>query len=437
MKKIFSLFTAALLSASMFAARDVVPNPSDLSAFSPETKVVLCAYFDGEVCNDIILMGDYNGWDAASQATVKMREVEGFDGWYAGGVDPDPEGKDKKFKPVQLKSDGSFSWDFQCGGPSVWVKANPAGGDLDIQSEMDGAECGMHYTEAGAYIYYCTAWKAGASPCKANKDYFIKVYAPECEWVEPTIAGGFDSWADVNHAMEFDFDEQERMYYYYELPDQTPGVAIKIKGGEGWGNPIQHYVDSLSDWRDIWPGTENAILGDDSLIIFDWSDSLHRWQSCEEPIECDSADYTFTVTFPACDSVKAPAIIGDFNGWSNTVMTATANPNEYTVTVKALCTDKYKFRDSGYTDWANQVQKYNFESGKWDDLSDAKFGEETTITLDYSGADYKWTLCEAPAPTAVATVKAAKPAAKKVLVNGQMVIDVEGAKYNVLGVEMK
>lgn len=429
MKKFFAFAAAALMSASMFASREVVPNPADLAAFNPATNAVLCVYFDEQVCNDIILIGDATGWNTTNPAAfVKMRPVTGFDGWYAAGV-AKSDAADQKFKPVQLKADGTFAWDFQCGGPDAWVQANPAGGTLDVQSELGGAECGLHYTAAGAYIYYCTYWKGHNTPCAASQDYTIKVYTPECEYVEPTIAGGFDNWEDVNHAMDWDEDENG-LYYYFVMENQLPGVGFKIKGGEGWDNPIQKY-DAEDD---VWYGVNYVKaegkevdwhLGEESLIVFYWNDpEIYRYDKCEEPVECDTLNYTVTVTFPACEAAT-PAIIGSFNGWTSVPMTLVSGTT-YTATVRAHCTQAFKFNDV-VLGWDNELKDAEDKA-----LDNIPFGEEATITLDYSEG-YHWAACGAP--TAIENV-AVKAAAVKAVENGKLVIIKGEKKFNVLGAQL-
>jgi len=295
MKYFLSTLSLVALTCSMFAARNIVPNPADLAAFNPTNNAVLCAYFDGPVCNDIVLAGDYNNWNTNPSKMVKMRPVEGFAGWYAGGVTPDANGADKKFKPVQLTADGTFSWDFQCGGPSVWVKANPNGATLDVQAEQGGTECCLHYKKAGAYIYYCTAWK-GASPCQEPKDYIINVYPPDCDWGKLTIAGGFDNWENINIPMLPEYDKDGNPYWHYALSYQYPGGAFKIKCGEGWDNPIEEYIDSIGEWKEVNDG-KNWILGDEDTIVFYWNDGRYRYKYCKP--DFDTAVSANTINYMA------------------------------------------------------------------------------------------------------------------------------------------
>lgn len=145
-------------------------------------------------------------------------------------------------------------------------------------------------------------------------------------------------------------------------------------------------------------------------------------------------DYTIIVTVPACEN-SVPQLVGDFasSDWSiSAPMTATQNPNQYTVTVRALCSNQFKFNDATLG-WDNEIKQWN--GTEWAGLSNIPFGEEAEITLDYSDTNtYNWTAC---LPTAVENVEAVK-AIKKQVVNGQMVIIREdGKKFNVLGAEVK
>ncbi|MCQ2310807.1 MAG: hypothetical protein MJZ64_03550 [Paludibacteraceae bacterium] len=392
MKKLFSFCIVALMSASVLADRSTVPNPSNLSSFDPSANVVLCVYFDEQVCNDVILMGDYNDWNENSEATVKMRPLEGFDGWYVAAVAPDAAGADKKFKPVQLKTDGSFSWDFQCGPKDAWVKANAAGADLDIQEELGGAECGLHYKTAGAYIYYCTYWKAHNVPCSETKDYTIKVYIPECEYVEDvTIGGGFDNWVDINHSMDFDVDQDGRVYYYFTMKDQLPGIAYKIKAGEGWGNQVEE-LNEKGEWAVI-NGGGDFHLGTDAEIIHDWSDpAKYRWQTCQPAGE--EVEFTVTVKLPEfCDEIASYAnqvkVIGEFDNWAGTDMTL-VEAGVYSATIIAKRGTAYKYRAGN--SWDVEVMQ-----SEGSGMADLHFpAEGTTVNDDWSM--YFWKGCPAPTP---------------------------------------
>ena len=89
------------------------PTLGDLmDEYDVENNVVLCVFFESEICDDIVIAGSYNEWNTEDIVSmIHMEELEGFDGWYVAEI-PYVEGV--QAKPVQLQ-DGAFSWDFQTG----------------------------------------------------------------------------------------------------------------------------------------------------------------------------------------------------------------------------------------------------------------------------------------------------------------------------------
>lgn len=126
MKKLFSFVAAALMSASMFAGPATVPTVTDVaSAGFDQTKRVIVLYFDEQVCNDIVWVGTYvmnekgDGWETNPELLSIFEPLEGFEGWYA--LEFDDASETVQGKPVQLKKDGSFNWDFQSGDVEAWI----------------------------------------------------------------------------------------------------------------------------------------------------------------------------------------------------------------------------------------------------------------------------------------------------------------------------
>lgn len=80
-----------------------------------EGKITLAIHFVAAPCNDVILTGSFaeGAWDGTS---LKMEAIKDFDGWYKAVITPaeaNESGYTCEAKPVQLQSDGSFSWDGQ------------------------------------------------------------------------------------------------------------------------------------------------------------------------------------------------------------------------------------------------------------------------------------------------------------------------------------
>jgi len=447
MKKIFSIFTAALMSASMFAALTPAPDDATLNAYAEAGQNLVYAIYveDSIQCNDIVLVGTYykdaeGKWLTDVNNLAKFVDVTGFDGWYVCCVADASESIEAK--PVQLDGAGAFNWDYQVG--KLEQEAVVRGTATIVPGYSN--ECDIKaISDAAPLLINVTSWKT--NPCTAKfHDYVITLISPDCnetEYITPAISGGFNSWAQ--DSMAFD-----ALATQARINDKLPGGVFKItvKAAEGadykfrsaaswgadWTNELRQFNTETSEWE-AFNGGNNFTFGTVTEIEYDLGDpTKYSWTNCERPMECDSMDYTITVKFPVCTGTT-PQVVGSFasSDWSvPAALTATANPNEYTATIRALCTSEFKFNDAVLA-WDNEVMKWN--GTEWKGLDNIKFGTEATISLDYSdAATYCWKACQ---PAALNNVKAAKSAAKKVLVNGQMMIQVGEATFNVLGAEMK
>ena len=330
MKKISMFFAALVVAAASFAAPAKTPTKNDLADFYEPGQLCVCVYFEGEVCNDIVFAGSYNGWNTGDPAAMaKFAPLEGFEGWYYVAVTDTCA--EIQGKPVQLAGDGSFSWDYQTGGVEDWTKVS---GTVNI---------------------------VGGYPGESD----LKGYSTE----EPVIL-----------------------------------ISHKFKG-----NPCGY----VAEYK----------------------------------------DYTIRLNAPYCADAEGnyfdPAIIGDFNGWSEGVAANTIDEEtfEYIFELKgAEKTKAFKFKALGDTDWSNQIQLLEVdeegnpvldENGaeKWYDNPNLTLGDETTITIDYSAG--KFTLCVDGVGSAVENAEVEKATAVKSIKNGQMVIEMNGKIFNILGAEVK
>lgn len=316
MKKISMFFAALVVAVASFAAPATTPTKNDLADFYEPGQLCVCIYFEEEVCNDIVFIGSYNGWDSSDPSSMaKFSELEGFEGWYYVAVTDASESIEGK--PVQLKKDGSFSWDYQGGDADAWKLI---AGTVNIVPGYSG-ECDLKgYTTAEPVIMTCAYFKNHNSPCVAEvyHDYTIRLTAPFCadaegNYFDAAIIGSFNNWSE--------------------------GVAGEI----------------------------------------------------------DEETYDFIYKF------------NDKEG------------------------GEFKFKAVGDTDWSNQIQLQN-EAGEWYDNPNIKLTAETEVHIDYSAG--KFTLC-VDNESAVENVEAEKASAVKVIKNGQMVIEMNGKFFNILGAEVK
>ena len=311
------MFFAALAVAvfSLATPPTKIPTKTDLADFYEPGQLCVCIYFEEEVCNDIVFIGSYNGWDSSDPSSMaKFSELEGFEGWYYVAVTDESEAIEGK--PVQLKKDGSFAWDYQGGDAAAWTLIS---GKVDILDGYSG-ECDLkNYSTEEPVILTCAYFKQHNSPCvdEVYHDYTVRLNAPFCQG-----------------------------------PDGT-------------------YYDA--------------------------------------------------------------AIIGSFNGWSEGVAGEIDEETfDYIFKINDKEGGEFKFKALGDTDWSNQIQLQN-ENGEWYDNPNIKLTAETTISIDYSAG--KFTLCADG--TDVEEVVVEKASAVKVIKDGQMVIEMNGKFFNILGAEMK
>ena len=183
MKKIFTLIAAALMSASMFAQPATVPYVRDLedAGYDVTSARVICLYFDEQVYYDIVWAGSYNGWSIDNPASmIHFEPLEGYQGWYACQVnDARTPQADQKIstgdnccvgKPVQLKKDGSFSWDFQSGDADAWTNMAQPGTKQHYIYGGQPDEADICWNEYGAYIYDVAYFKNHNTPYGAPDD---------------------------------------------------------------------------------------------------------------------------------------------------------------------------------------------------------------------------------------------------------------------------
>ena len=147
MKKIYAFLAAALMSVSMFAAKDVVPSDAVLQNYYEAGQLCVCVFVpDSMNCSDIVFVGTYNrdaadGWITDVNTLAKFEPVTGYDGWYVVAVDDetpaDFQEKGIQGKPVILDQNGTFNWQYQIGAGTVirggaQIVAGQYSGEVDI-----------------------------------------------------------------------------------------------------------------------------------------------------------------------------------------------------------------------------------------------------------------------------------------------------------------
>jgi len=288
MKKIFGLFAAMLMSASMFASVDEVPSDAVLADYYEAGQLCVCVYFQDTVCNDIVFAGSHNGWDVSDPSSLPTFEaVDGYDGWMVVAVTDESE--EIQGKPVQLKSDGSFAWDYQTGDAESWTLVR---GSVNIIAGFSGEADLKGYSTAQPVVLVSAYWKNGNSPCvsKPKHDYSIVLDAPLCanptsgEYYAPAIIGSFNEWSE-GVAMTLN---TETMKYEYTLLNAEEGTQFKFKAttDTDWSNQIQLFNDSTSEWYD----NPNITLDSVTLVELDYSEG--RYTLCAEETAVENVEAT-------------------------------------------------------------------------------------------------------------------------------------------------
>ena len=236
MRKIFTLIFGMLLISSALVAQ-IVPTASDLRSYEQEGYFVVCVGFEGQVCNDIVFAGSYNGWNTDLDRMVYFNPLPRFDGWYVAVVPAtDDYGYgDLRGKPVQLASDGTFSWDNQTGDVASWELLS---GSVNIIEGYDGEADLIDYDPSAPIILRSKYWKQhsnGACVEIVQQDYTIYLKAPSCGGYEPAIIGDFNNWSEG-----LPMTLQGNGYYKAEITSHAgKGIKFKATTDTDWSNQIQ------------------------------------------------------------------------------------------------------------------------------------------------------------------------------------------------------
>lgn len=251
-------------------------------------------------------------------------------------------------------------------------------------------------------------------------------------------------------------------WYYVAITDasediQGKPVQLNADGSFSWDNQTGD-VDSwvlVSGTVNIKPGGMNELESDlqgystaEPVILISKYFKDHK-DICSYVAEYK--DYTIRLNAPWCAGEDGtyfdPGIIGDFNTWSAAVPATYIDEEtmEYVFELKqAEKTKAFKFRAITSVEWENEILLPELdEAGNivldengaeiWKGNPDVKLGDETTIVLDYSYG--KYTLCVEKGADVEEVV--VEKTAVKTIKDGQLVIEMNGKLFNILGAEVK
>ena len=413
------MFFAALAVAvfSLATPPTKIPTKADLADFYEPGQLCVCIYFEEEVCNDIIFMGTYNNWDAANANTATFSALEGFDGWYYVAITD--ESASIEGKPVQLKKDGSFAWDYQGGDAAAWQLIS---GYVEITDGYDN-ECDLkNYKTDEPVILTCAYFKKHNSPCvdEVYHDYTVRLNAPFCQgpdgtWFEPAIIGSFNSWSEGVGASDIDMETFE---YIFKFNDKEGGeFKFRAFGITDWSNQIQlpKTVDENGEVT-AWEDNGNVTLTAETTISLDYS--AGRYTKCGPAKELTTLTYNVTVP----EGTYTCYIVGDMNGWAFTNEMTKVDDTHYTITLSDVH-DGMGYKYCSGPDWA-----YEERTAEGEGVANRTYSENDVVAA--------WAAVYG-AESAVEEVVVEKASAVKVIKNGQMVIEMNGKFFNILGAEMK
>lgn len=399
MKKFYAFFAAALMSVSVFAAKDVVPSDAVLADYYNPGDVCVCFFVPAEMnCNNIVVTGSFNGWKSIAAECIPVEAVEGYDGWYVASFEPEAEPdatKGMQAKPIMLDVDGNFNWEYQVGAATAI-----RGGVQVVQGGYAGEIDMINYGADAPNVFTVDAWKQ--NPCTAiYHNYTVTVINDGCNGLTiPFIVGGMTGWEfkqmqlDMAKTQEY----QTAVYYYnFKAAEGTPYQIVSAGM-----DPQTGMVDTLAPagWTDIaymqklvdevWariPGEDgdNQLTHEDANIVWDLRAEDLRWARCAP---AEPAEYTVLwINFPKENAPEAVEIIGTFDDWAGTAMEKLDN-GWYFVQLEAKASQYFKFRGAG--SWDQELEVYNAENDEW-----AKIGDNQYVFGQlWHDTSYKGTPCK-------------------------------------------
>ena len=293
-----------------------VPTAEDLAEYEQDGYFVACINFQGEVCNDIVFAGSYNGWATDPASMVKFEALEGFDGWYVAviPVTVNEEGVEvNDGKPAQLANNGSFSWDYQTGDVDSWELIS---GSVDIVAGYSGESNLTNWSSAEPVILKSLYFKNNNSPCGdiVTYDYTINLKAPDCGGYEPAIIGDFNNWVE-GVAMAPIGDG-----WYQAVVNSMPGRRVNFRASTSadWSNAIQIYDSEYGAWLNI----AEYYLTEETTINLDYS--AGKYTLCENDVPTPEC-YTLNVNVAEGGYVNISPEADCYEEGTQITLTAEAN----------------------------------------------------------------------------------------------------------------
>ena len=437
-----------------------IPTVQDLATagYNVVNNVVLCLRFtdDATVCNDIYAVGTFNNWAKGEGNTEdfancsKFEPLAGFEGWYAVEF---PYSDNVQGKPVQAKSNGAFSWEYQSGDADAWTNKGGAGSQTATIARGYAGEANIYYYSPGCYIYELAYWKNHNTPCviTPTHNYTINMYAPDaCEEMKPAIIGTFNNW-NTGAAMKDTTDAQGKKMYTITIASDE-GLVFKFRDAsyDNWSNELQEFLEGYRVWS-TFSNFMIPVATQDTTIVYDFSDNdKYRFAQCEKE---ENVIVWLKVPTGAPGYYNGAIEMVVYSADEPTAMPLQYNPEDdlWSVELQAKGSNYFSVREANsednyildyvhhiYSDgsdeylwstWGTTFQYY-WEDGTGD------FTGSKVIVLDISNPSYyKWAV---PAiGTGIENVQSDDVQCTKVVRNGHIFI-IRGDKvYTVTGQEVK
>ena len=287
MKKIYAFLAAALMSVSMFAAKDVVPSDAVLQNYYEAGQLCVCVFVPAEMaCSDVVFVGTYNrdasdGWITDVNTLAKFEAVEGYDGWYVVAVDDetpaDFQEKGIQGKPVILDQNGEFNWQYQIGAGTVI-----RGGAQIVAGQYSGEVDIINYSKASPNVYTIDALKGG-NPCTAvYHNYTVTVISDGCDGLAvPFLIGSMTNWTFQQMQVNVEKTMELGVPVYFTTFKCAEGMEYQITSGlmdltgaivaqPAWSDEsyLQKLVDFFNYKFDAFYGRDSDDLADLDNYIF-------------------------------------------------------------------------------------------------------------------------------------------------------------------------
>ncbi len=265
-----ALCSLALVSCDDEEQKEPVINvelPAQPEIEAVEGAYVLVCQFEAAPCNDVVLAGSYQLMDGqisnwSGEPAAKFEAIDKYPGWYKVVIKalPAEDGTITAMgKPVQLKEDGTFSWDHQWARNSVELLDG-----ICTMTDENGGEIRIDMTAESTVVYVkSTGW--ATDPCAAtipagNHEWIVQL-SDTCQAVpadaQVIFTGNFTekSWGESDRVMTKDGNVWKWTGDYPEN-FQAKAICVTADGVQHWATGGNYAFDG-ENYTYVVPSWEN------------------------------------------------------------------------------------------------------------------------------------------------------------------------------------